>query len=240
MSDRKRKAAICCLIAASFLAMERRKKRKRERSNEHESNHLDSTMDGDNSDQEEVEDEEEEEEIDFETSNNYSGVTIKVEPGLADEDSISGYALQENAQDPLGDMIDIDCTSSIKHEKDSNFETSSDGGIKIKEEPDFSDDDMNDDLSQNLSENSNEGCSQSKDVPVGCQTKINEVTIADKQEVISNADTAVKNPNEVRDECQVFGDFVAGEMRNLKSENNRKKLKRIIQKVIIEISELED
>lgn len=50
----------------------------------------------------------------------------------------------------------------------------------------------------------------------------------------------IKNQNEIRDDCQVFGDFVAGELRNLKSEYNRKKLKRIIQKVIIEISESED
>ncbi|XP_063360055.1 uncharacterized protein LOC134649262 [Cydia amplana] len=42
------------------------------------------------------------------------------------------------------------------------------------------------------------------------------------------------------DECQIFGDFVASELRTLRSDDARKKLKRIIQKAILQIGEEED
>ncbi|CAH2086716.1 unnamed protein product [Euphydryas editha] len=42
------------------------------------------------------------------------------------------------------------------------------------------------------------------------------------------------------DECQVFGDFVASELRTLRSDESRKRLKRIIQKAILQIGEEED
>ncbi|OWR50266.1 uncharacterized protein LOC116767690 [Danaus plexippus] len=42
------------------------------------------------------------------------------------------------------------------------------------------------------------------------------------------------------DECQIFGDFVASELRTLRSDASRKRLKRIIQKAILQIGEEED
>ncbi|XP_059050092.1 uncharacterized protein LOC131845087 [Achroia grisella] len=42
------------------------------------------------------------------------------------------------------------------------------------------------------------------------------------------------------DECQIFGDFVASELRILRSDESRKRLKRIIQKAILQIGEEED
>ncbi|RVE54830.1 hypothetical protein evm_000597 [Chilo suppressalis] len=42
------------------------------------------------------------------------------------------------------------------------------------------------------------------------------------------------------DECQIFGDFVASELRMLRSYESRKRLKRIIQKAILQIGEEED
>ncbi|XP_053625733.1 uncharacterized protein LOC128683799 isoform X2 [Plodia interpunctella] len=42
------------------------------------------------------------------------------------------------------------------------------------------------------------------------------------------------------DECQIFGDFVASELRTLRSDESRKKLKRVIQKAILQIGEEED
>ncbi|KAJ8918002.1 hypothetical protein NQ315_011455 [Exocentrus adspersus] len=42
------------------------------------------------------------------------------------------------------------------------------------------------------------------------------------------------------DDFQVFGDFVACELRNLRSKENQKKLKRAIQRAILDISELDD
>ncbi|KAM3963435.1 LOW QUALITY PROTEIN: uncharacterized protein ACR2FA_002373 [Aphomia sociella] len=42
------------------------------------------------------------------------------------------------------------------------------------------------------------------------------------------------------DECQIFGDFVASELRTLRSDESRKKLKRMIQKAILQIGEEED
>lgn len=45
---------------------------------------------------------------------------------------------------------------------------------------------------------------------------------------------------EVQDEYTIFGQFVANELRSLNSFQNRKKLKRLIQRSILEISELEE
>ncbi|XP_013190432.2 uncharacterized protein LOC106134838 isoform X1 [Amyelois transitella] len=42
------------------------------------------------------------------------------------------------------------------------------------------------------------------------------------------------------DECQIFGDFVASELRTLRSDESRKRLKRMIQKAILQIGEEED
>ncbi|GBP06541.1 hypothetical protein EVAR_69646_1 [Eumeta japonica] len=42
------------------------------------------------------------------------------------------------------------------------------------------------------------------------------------------------------DECQIFGDFVASELRMLRSDESRKKLKRLVQKAILEIGEEDD
>lgn len=42
------------------------------------------------------------------------------------------------------------------------------------------------------------------------------------------------------DEAQVFGNFVASAIRNLRSEEYRRRLKRKIQTIILEIEELDD
>ncbi|KAJ2952619.1 hypothetical protein O0L34_g6944 [Tuta absoluta] len=47
-------------------------------------------------------------------------------------------------------------------------------------------------------------------------------------------------PGHNADECQIFGDFVASELRTLRSDESRKKLKRMIQKAILMIGEEED
>ncbi|XP_041977691.1 uncharacterized protein LOC121732017 [Aricia agestis] len=47
-------------------------------------------------------------------------------------------------------------------------------------------------------------------------------------------------PGPGADECQIFGDFVASELRTLRSDESRKRLKRIIQKAILNIGEEED
>ncbi|XP_072943873.1 uncharacterized protein [Epargyreus clarus] len=47
-------------------------------------------------------------------------------------------------------------------------------------------------------------------------------------------------PGLAADECQIFGDFVASELRTLRSEGSRRRLKRIIQKAILDIGEEED
>lgn len=39
---------------------------------------------------------------------------------------------------------------------------------------------------------------------------------------------------------QIFGDFVASELRTLRSDESRKKLKRLIQKAILQVGEEED
>ncbi|XP_049866999.1 uncharacterized protein LOC126367499 isoform X2 [Pectinophora gossypiella] len=47
-------------------------------------------------------------------------------------------------------------------------------------------------------------------------------------------------PGANADECQIFGDFVASELRTLRSDESRKRLKRMIQKAILQIGEEED
>ncbi|KAH9508199.1 hypothetical protein Btru_055000 [Bulinus truncatus] len=42
------------------------------------------------------------------------------------------------------------------------------------------------------------------------------------------------------DDCRVFGEFVVSELRSLKSESNRRLLKRMIQRLILEVSESDD
>jgi hypothetical protein len=42
------------------------------------------------------------------------------------------------------------------------------------------------------------------------------------------------------DEFQVFGDFVACELRNIRTRKNQNHLKRMIQRAILQISELDD
>ncbi|XP_045781961.1 uncharacterized protein LOC123878688 [Maniola jurtina] len=42
------------------------------------------------------------------------------------------------------------------------------------------------------------------------------------------------------DECQIFGDFVASELRTLRSRTTRNRLKRMIQKAILQVTEEED
>ncbi|XP_023952072.1 uncharacterized protein LOC112055987 [Bicyclus anynana] len=47
-------------------------------------------------------------------------------------------------------------------------------------------------------------------------------------------------PNNIPDECQIFGDFVASELRLLRNLDNRSRLKRIIQKAILQVAEEDD
>ncbi|XP_068917429.1 uncharacterized protein [Tenebrio molitor] len=56
-------------------------------------------------------------------------------------------------------------------------------------------------------------------------------------------DDFVKKPIKMdppADEFQVFGDFVACELRNIRSRKNQNHLKRMIQRAILQISELDD
>ncbi|XP_018576045.1 uncharacterized protein LOC108914678 [Anoplophora glabripennis] len=54
----------------------------------------------------------------------------------------------------------------------------------------------------------------------------------------------IRNPlqvgDKITDEFQVFGDFVASELRNLRSRENQNRLKRMIQRSILEISEIDN
>ncbi|XP_014285908.1 uncharacterized protein [Halyomorpha halys] len=97
--------------------------------------------------------------------------------------------------------------------------------------------DSDDDLSTISTNDSSTECSRLKDVSFDSQTKIN------RDHEINN-DSIVKNTffgiNGMLDDYQVFGEFVATELRNLKSDVNRRRLKRMIQKVIIEVSESDE
>ncbi|KAJ8983967.1 hypothetical protein NQ317_008670 [Molorchus minor] len=55
-----------------------------------------------------------------------------------------------------------------------------------------------------------------------------------------DAVVAIKTPDsKYREDCQIFGDFVASELQSL-SEPTRKKLKRRILRAILDVSSLED
>lgn len=51
---------------------------------------------------------------------------------------------------------------------------------------------------------------------------------------------AIAELNKTNDDFDTFGEFVASEVRNLHYDHNRRKLKRIIQKAILDISEMDD
>lgn len=46
--------------------------------------------------------------------------------------------------------------------------------------------------------------------------------------------------NKPSDEFDIFGEFVASEIRSLQLDHNRRKLKRIIQKAILDMSEIDE
>lgn len=51
---------------------------------------------------------------------------------------------------------------------------------------------------------------------------------------------AMDELNKPHDEFQIFGDYIAAELRSMRSEANRRRLKRKIQQALLEISELDD
>lgn len=58
---------------------------------------------------------------------------------------------------------------------------------------------------------------------------------------IETVDQTIANTsNEKSDEFNIFGQFVANELRSLNEPQNRKKLKRMIQRAILEVSDLEE
>ncbi|XP_077286214.1 uncharacterized protein LOC143911254 isoform X2 [Arctopsyche grandis] len=72
------------------------------------------------------------------------------------------------------------------------------------------------------------GCSTSKKI------KLHE---GNEDELLNMAVQIMTKPP---DDAQTFGNFVASSIKNLRSEANRRKLKRKIQSVILEIEELDD
>lgn len=61
--------------------------------------------------------------------------------------------------------------------------------------------------------------------------------IEGKDEIINEALDVLRTP---RDDCDVFGEFVAIEVRQIRSEKRRRILKRTIQRAIIDAAEEED
>lgn len=57
------------------------------------------------------------------------------------------------------------------------------------------------------------------------------------EELINEAMSVIRAKN---DDCDVFGQFVAVELRQIRSEERRRRLKRIIQRAIMDIGEEED
>jgi hypothetical protein len=60
----------------------------------------------------------------------------------------------------------------------------------------------------------------------------------DSQRIGSSCNSDDKDEEE--DEYTIFGNYIAHEIRSLYSEENRRALKRIIQKAIIDVAELDD
>lgn len=60
------------------------------------------------------------------------------------------------------------------------------------------------------------------------------------QKTITSHNSEDVNEEEEEDEYTVFGSYVAHELRSLHSEDKRRDLKRIIQKAIIDMAELDD
>nr|XP_024215884.1 THAP domain-containing protein 5-like isoform X3 [Halyomorpha halys] len=107
----------------------------------------------------------------------------------------------------------------------------------VDAEPELNADGLQDDYGKELLA----GCSRLKEISFDVRTKVKRELRADENEEMYNGPSIKKTKlQEIRDDSQIFGDFVAAELRNLKSETNRKKLKRIILRGVLEVSESED
>lgn len=78
----------------------------------------------------------------------------------------------------------------------------------------------------------------------GTQRDKNKISGKKKKAAEMEEEAALKTAIDVlkkpQDDYSVFGDYVASELRQLRSDENRKKLKRTITKAIIEMGEMED
>ncbi|CAH1397063.1 unnamed protein product [Nezara viridula] len=104
----------------------------------------------------------------------------------------------------------------------------------------FIENDSENELSNISTNGSSIECSRSKGISFVSQTKMKGAVSIDKGHEVNSARKSFFVINGMLDDFQVFGEFVARELRNLRSDFNRRRLKRMIQKVIIEVSESDD
>ncbi|XP_014287230.1 uncharacterized protein [Halyomorpha halys] len=151
------------------------------------------------------------------------------------EDQMEGIDLSEH----LETMIEGESSSYFNSEEYEQYQISDskNAPLGIKAEPELNADGLQDDYGKELLA----GCSRLKEISFDVRTKVKRELRADENEEMYNGPSIKKTKlQEIRDDSQIFGDFVAAELRNLKSETNRKKLKRIILRGVLEVSESED
>lgn len=74
------------------------------------------------------------------------------------------------------------------------------------------------------------------------KTASNKKCVKQKRSCIDNdaMEKAMAELNKPSDEFDIFGEYVASELRSLQFDHNKRKLKRIIQKAILDMSEIDD
>lgn len=65
------------------------------------------------------------------------------------------------------------------------------------------------------------------------------IVLSEKSQILHSR-VEQDSSNKLVDDCTIFGEFVAAELRQLHSHERRRKLKRVIQKAIIAMGEEED
>ncbi|XP_014287231.1 uncharacterized protein [Halyomorpha halys] len=145
----------------------------------------------------------------------------------------------DDLSEHLETMIEGESSSYFNSEEYEQYQISDskNAPLGIKAEPELNADGLQDDYGKELLA----GCSRLKEISFDVRTKVKRELRADENEEMYNGPSIKKTKlQEIRDDSQIFGDFVAAELRNLKSETNRKKLKRIILRGVLEVSESED
>lgn len=102
------------------------------------------------------------------------------------------------------------------------------------------DEDINDDNDETMLEKENSLTHLEENLKPVPNTSIQQIKMKETIQENSNINTYIESPKKTSDEHQLFLDFVGQELRSFKSEELKKKFKKKILQLLIEISDEDD